>query len=95
MMGLGFTIILVILGGMRELLGQGTLFAQADLMFGEAAKDLTITVFENYRGFLLALLPPGAFIGLGLLVALKNTIDSKVANRQAKVTTAEAATANS
>ena len=82
-MGVGFTVALVLLGGMRELLGSGTLFSQAHLMFGEAAQWLTITVFEDYRGFLLAILPPGAFIGLGLLIALKNLIDSRLQQRQA------------
>ena len=54
MMGIGFTAVLVLLGGMRELLGQGTLFSQAHLMFGEAARGLTITVIDDYRGFLIA-----------------------------------------
>ena len=76
-MGVGFTLVLVVLGAMRELLGQGTLMAQAHLMFGEAADWMTITVIEDYRGFLLAVLPPGAFIGLGLLIALKNVIDER------------------
>jgi len=75
MMGLGFTFALTMLGGLRELLGYGTLFAQASLMFGQSAEWMTITVFEDYRGFLLAVLPPGAFFGLGLLIALKNAID--------------------
>ncbi|MEN8214971.1 MAG: electron transport complex subunit E [Pseudomonadota bacterium] len=77
MMGLGFTFALVMLGGLRELLGHGTLFAQAELMFGQAAQWMTITVFEDYQGFLLAVLPPGAFFGLGLLIALKNVIDRR------------------
>ena len=85
MMGIGFTAVLVLLGGMRELLGQGTLFSQAHLMFGEGARGLTITIIDNYRGFLIAILPPGAFIGLGLIVALKNVIDARVANRTEKV----------
>jgi len=76
-MGVGFLIALVLLGGMREILGQGTLFAQAHLMFGEAAHAMTITVFEDYKGFLIAILPPGAFFGLGFLIALKNWIDQK------------------
>jgi len=76
-MGLGFTAVLVLLGTMREAIGLGTLFQQAHLMFGESARDLTITLFENYRGYLLAILPPGAFIGLGLLIAGKNIIDKK------------------
>jgi electron transport complex protein RnfE len=62
---------------MRELLGQGTLLAQAHLMFGEAGKVLTLTLLEDYRGFLLAILPPGAFIGLGLLIAGMNVINAR------------------
>lgn len=76
-MGLGFAAALVLLGAMREVLGSGTLFAQSHLMFGEAARALTVTVFADYKGFLLAVLPPGAFIGLGLLIALKNVIDQR------------------
>jgi electron transport complex protein RnfE len=78
MMGLGFTLVLVVLGGMRELLGHGTLLANAQLMFGEAANHLSLIVFDDYRGLLLAILPPGAFIGLGLLIALKNVIDNRL-----------------
>lgn len=81
MMGLGFTLVLVVLGGLRELLGHGTLFNQIEFLFGEAAQGMTITPFENYRGFLLAILPPGAFFGLGLLIALKNAIDRKLSHR--------------
>lgn len=81
-MGIGFTVILVVLGAMRELIGFGTLFAQAHMMFGDAARWITVTVFEDYKGFLLAILPPGAFIGLGLLIALKNLIDQRVGSRQ-------------
>jgi len=76
-MGIGFTLVLVTLGGMRELVGQGTLFAQAHLMFGEAGRALALTLIHDYRGFLLAILPPGAFIGLGLLIALSNVINTR------------------
>lgn len=93
MMGLGFTAVLILLGAMRELIGQGTLFSQAYLMFGESARGFTITVIEDYRGFLMALLPPGAFIGLGLIVALKNIIDIKLADRQPRTAAVEAETA--
>lgn len=75
MMGAGFTAVLVVLGSARELLGKGTLLSGAHLMFGGGA-DLTIHVSDS--GFLLALLPPGAFIGLGLMVALKNLIDRRL-----------------
>ncbi len=76
-MGLGFTFVLLLLGAMREAIGFGTLFQQIELMFGDGAKWLTITLFDNYRGYLLAILPPGAFLGLGFLIALKNMIDRR------------------
>ena len=79
-MGLGFTGVLVALGVMREVLAQGTLFADASLMLGDWAT--TITLIENYDGFLLAALPPGAFIGLGFLLAFKNVIDQYMRKRR-------------
>jgi electron transport complex protein RnfE len=85
MMGLGFTLVLVALGGMRELVGFGTLFANAQLMFGANAESMTVTFSENYSGFLLAVLPPGGFIGLGLLIAVKNIIDKRQSAQQAVV----------
>ncbi len=85
MMGLGFTLVLVVLGGMRELIGFGTLLANAQLMFGSVGESMTITISENYSGFLLAVLPPGAFIGLGLLIAIKNIIDKQQKVKQAAV----------
>ena len=76
-MGLGFSLALMLLGAVREVIGAGTLLKGAELLFGEAAKGWTVHVFEDYGGFLLAILPPGAFIGLGLLVAVKNLIDER------------------
>lgn len=76
-MGLGFSFALLVLGAVREVLGAGTLFSQADLLFGESAKNWQINVFDGYSGMLLALLPPGAFIALGLLIALKNMLANK------------------
>jgi len=76
-MGIGFTLVLVALGGLRELVGQGTLLAQAHLMFGEIGRHFTLTLIDDYRGFLLAILPPGAFIGLGLLIAGMNIINAR------------------
>jgi electron transport complex protein RnfE len=78
MMGFGFLIVLALLGGMREIIGFGTLFSNADLMFGEKARLLTLTFNENYRGFLLAILPPGAFFGLAFLIVIKNIIGSQL-----------------
>jgi electron transport complex protein RnfE len=90
MMGLGFTVVLVLLGAMRELLGYGTLFAGAELLLGEWATSLKITVFTSESPFLLAILPPGAFLGMGLLIALKNVLDKRfervfAAKQEAKV----------
>jgi len=76
-MGLGFTSVLLVLGALRETIGQGTIFYNIELMFGESAKWMTVTLINDYDGFLLAVLPPGAFLGLGLLIALKNVIDSR------------------
>jgi electron transport complex protein RnfE len=64
-----------LLGSVREILGAGTLFSGAALMFGESAVNWKVVLFEDYSGMLLAILPPGAFIGLGLLIALKNRMD--------------------
>ncbi len=79
--GLGFMLALVLLGAMREILGQGTLLGQAELLFGEFGKNLTLHLVDDYRGFLLAILPPGAFIGLGCLIALKNVLDARAKRR--------------
>ena len=76
-MGVGFTLVLVALGGMRELIGQGTLLAHAHLMFGEIGRNFMLTLIDDYRGFLLAILPPGAFIGLGFLIAGMNIINAR------------------
>jgi len=77
MMGIGFSLVLIVLGAMRELIGSGTLFDQSAILLGSLGESLSITVFDDYQGTLLAILPPGAFIGLGLIVALKNYIDLK------------------
>ena len=82
MMGLGFAAVLILLGAMREALGHGTLFADSHLMFGEIARSWTIVLVDDYSGLLLAILPPGAFIGLGLIIALKNVIDKRIKKHQ-------------
>lgn len=87
-MGLGFLLVLVSLGAIREVLGRGTLLSQAHLMFGERAHTLTLTVFDDYGGWLLAVLPPGAFIGLGCLIALKNVIDGRRERKTSRAVTA-------
>ena len=75
--GIGFALALMALGAIRELMGTGTLFGRADLLFGSIAEHWTIHVFHDYGGFLLAILPPGAFIGLGLMIAVKNVLDAR------------------
>lgn len=77
MMGFGFLVILFILGAAREIIGSGTLFHNIDLMFGASTQFLTFQFNESYDGFLLAVLPPGAFIGLGLLIVIKNLYDDR------------------
>lgn len=79
MMGLGFLLVLAILGASREILSQGTLFEGADLLLGDWASVLTIQLWQLDTSFLLAMLPPGAFIGMGFLIAFKNVIDKKLA----------------
>ena len=80
-MGLSFTFVLVVLGGMREILGAGTLFAGADRLFGPVAQNWTLVFFETDYPFLLAILPPGAFLGMGLLIAIKNMVDARIAEK--------------
>ena len=77
-MGIGFILVLVALGALRELIGFGTFFANADLLFGPTAENWGLSLGENYKGMLLAILPPGAFFGLGLLIALKNIVESRL-----------------
>ena len=85
MMGSGFAVVLVLLGAMRELVGQGTLFSNMDLLFGPVAENWTVVVFPDYKQFLFAILPPGAFVFMGFLIAFKNVIDKKLKDmRRAK-----------
>ncbi|MEQ9547300.1 MAG: electron transport complex subunit E [Marinobacter sp.] len=87
MMGLGFLAVLIVLGAMRELIGQGTLFTDMDLLLGPMAADWGMRPLENYPDMLFMVLPPGAFVGLGLLIALKNSIDNQIKERRsARVT---------
>jgi electron transport complex protein RnfE len=84
MMGLGFLLMLVTLGAIREIIGSGTLFANMDLLLGDVASGWQIDLFgSDYRGFLIAILPPGAFLVAGFLIALKNVIDDQARKRAA------------
>lgn len=82
MMGLGFTAVLLVLGGLREISGSGAIFANMDLLFGPSAREWRVVLFEDYQPFLLAILPPGAFIFTGLIIALKNVIDAVLERRE-------------
>jgi Na+-translocating ferredoxin:NAD+ oxidoreductase subunit E len=85
MMGFGLALVLAVLGAIRELVGKGTLFSGVDLVFGASAKAWILTI-PDYNGLLLAILPPGAFIGLGLLIALHNWLQKRKATAQALAT---------
>ena len=80
MMGLGFGAVLVLMGAIRELVGQGTLFSDMALLFGPVAAHWQITLVADYQ-FLFFILPPGAFFVAGLLIALKNVLDQRRAAR--------------
>ncbi|MCW8836903.1 MAG: electron transport complex subunit E [Rhodospirillales bacterium] len=78
MMGIGFTMALVILGAVREVIGSGTLFANASLLLGQGFSFLEITLIPDYRGFLLFILPPGGFLALGFILAGKRLLDARL-----------------
>jgi electron transport complex protein RnfE len=95
MMGLGFTLALVIVGATREVIGSGTLFANAELLLGKSFAFLELTLIPHYRGFLVAILPPGGFLVLGFLLAGKRILDKQLearrsASRLARIAGAEA-----
>lgn len=89
-MGSGFAFVLLALGAMREIIGQGTLFDGAELLLGDWASQLRIEVLQFDYPLLVAVLPPGAFIGLGVLIAIKNGIDRLQAAKQAKAPVSKA-----
>lgn len=73
-MGSGFALLLMVIGAFRELIGQGSLFSRMDMLFGgEPVRGLILV--EN--GWLLLVLPPGAFFSLALAIAAKNAIDHR------------------
>jgi len=93
MMGLGFGLVLVVLGAMREIAGFGTLLANADQLFGPMAEHWTLHVMPANANFLLAALPPGAFMGLAVLIAIKQMIDRRLRERKTQSVVAETAPA--
>ena len=92
-MGTGMLWTLALLGGLRELIGNGTLFAGIDMVI-PGMQPLQLLP-ADYPGFLLALLPPGAFIVLGCLIAWKNWIEARAAARQQRRTPSQPAPAAS
>jgi electron transport complex protein RnfE len=89
MMGLGFTFALTTIGAVREIIGTGTLFADAHLLMGSAFAFMELKIIPDYKGFLLMILPPGGFLVLGFLIAAKRVIDRNRAERVAGVPSAE------
>jgi electron transport complex protein RnfE len=85
--GLGFCLTLLLLGAVREVVGKGTLLSQANLMFGDYGASLQVTVIPDHPGFLLAILPPGAFIALGLLIAARNGLEARRKKQSGSVAT--------
>ena len=93
MMGLGFTFALILIGGIREVIGAGTLFANAHLLLGSGFAFLETTIIPQYKGYLLMILPPGGFLVLGFLLAGKRVLDQRRAARAVEVDVAAAETA--
>ena len=89
MMGLGFTFALTTIGGIREVLGAGTLFSNAHLLLGSSFAFLETTVIPDYKGYLMMILPPGGFIVTGLLVVVKRLLDLR-AGKEIQMTGAHA-----
>jgi H+/Na+-translocating ferredoxin:NAD+ oxidoreductase subunit E len=87
MMGLGFTLVLVMMGAVREILGSGTLFANAALLLGSWASFMELVIIPEYKGFLLIILPPGGFLVMGFLFAGKRKIDALIERRQKAIET--------
>lgn len=80
MMGLGFLLVLVVLGGLREIIGQGTLFAHMEMILGDQANTLTLHIHDF--PVLLAALPPGAFLLFGCIIAFKNYLELRHERRK-------------
>tara|TARA_B100001142_G_scaffold323548_1_gene373819 strand:- start:272 stop:913 length:642 start_codon:yes stop_codon:yes gene_type:complete len=75
--GLGFLLVLVLISSIRELIGNGSLFDNMEVLFGSVAKDWVIHPFGNNFQFRLLLMPPGALLIFGVVIAAKNTFSKK------------------
>lgn len=78
-MGLGFALLLMTIGAFRELIGQGSLFTRMDMLLG--GEPMPGLVFVD-GGWLLAVLPPGAFFSLAIAIAAKNVVDRRQREKQ-------------
>ncbi|HUT76596.1 MAG TPA: Rnf-Nqr domain containing protein, partial [Polyangia bacterium] len=76
-MSLGFTATLFVLGAIREVIGSGTLTV---FQMGEAVVRFDFSG-GTYPGVLVMILPPGAFLTLGFLLAARNTIQRRLDRR--------------
>ncbi|HEY9034742.1 MAG TPA: electron transport complex subunit E [Pseudomonadales bacterium] len=83
-MGLGFALVMFLLGFLRELFGTGHVFADMHLLFGDMARGWEINLFPNYPQFLYIVLPPGAFVFTGFLIAVKNIVDGQIKKAQSR-----------
>ncbi|MCK9388866.1 MAG: electron transport complex subunit E [Sulfuritalea sp.] len=79
MMGIGFVWVIALLGAVRELIGQGTLFSGIEMIFPTLSGIQVLPA--DYPGFLIAMLPPGAFFVLGLLIAGRNWLEARTNRR--------------
>jgi len=91
MMGLGLTLVLIVLGAVREFVGTGALFAGIDMIVPSARAVQILPA--DYPGFLVAVLPPGAFIVLGFLIALRNWIEARAERRRQRAMSLDTAAA--
>ena len=83
MMGLGFLWVLVLLGAIREIIGSGTLFANASLLLGQSFAFMELTLIPDYKGYLIMILPPGGFLVMGFLMAGKRVLDARLEQQAA------------
>ncbi|MGE5476873.1 MAG: electron transport complex subunit E [Bacteroidales bacterium] len=74
-MGLGFTLSLTMIGAVREIIGSGTLFADASLLLGPAFKFMEMRILPADMGVLMMVLPPGGFLATGFMVVGKRLLD--------------------
>lgn len=84
--GIGFAVLLTVLGAFREIIGQGSLFSGAEMLFGSLGNSMKLSIGLDGSGLLLAVLPPGAFLGLGIIIAAKNHLSTKISSESAAQT---------